>query len=442
MNQPSPPIGSVFALHFQRMLERVIVVRPNELMSLLLAFAYFFCLLCGYYMLRPVREDMAIVAGVDNIQWLFTATFFVMLAFVPLYAAGAARFRRGVFLTRVYITVTTSIVLFFLLFKAWPENAWLARAFYVWVSVFNLFAISAFWSFMVDLFDPGQSKRLFGFIAAGGSTGAMVGPGLTALLAVPLGPVNLLPISALLFALAVWCIRSLDARGRVGRPMHEERDGAPLGGRIWAGLELVLKSRYLLGICLLILLYTTLSTFLYFEQAHIVAANIDDSARRTALFASMDWGVNVLAVITQTFVTGRLAARFGLTVTLVIVPVLTAVGFAMLGFMPNLEVLVAFQILRRASEYAIMRPAREMLFTVVDRETKYKAKNFIDTVVYRGGDALSGWAFTLLLTLGLGLSSIAFVAVPIAMIWGAVAYRLGRWSTRETPAGRPVEETP
>ncbi|MFQ5931997.1 MAG: NTP/NDP exchange transporter, partial [Nitrospiraceae bacterium] len=312
----------------------------------------------------------------------------------------------------------------------------------IWVSVFNLFVVSVFWSFMADTFSSAQAKRLFGFIAAGGTAGALTGPALTAALVMHLGATNLLLISAGFLGLAVLFVKKLIAwqQAAVAQPNSRANDLHPgdekaMGGGILAGLRLVLGSPYLLGICLLMLLFTTLATFLYFQQAEIIRDSFADSAQRTAVFAAMDFVVNALTITIQVFLPGRLVRVLGLGCALALIPVFLGVGFLILGFSPVLAVLVVVQVLRRAGNYAIMRPAREMLYTVLGKEEKYKAKNFIDTAVYRGGDAVSAWAYAGLTALGLSLSAIAFVAVPLAGAWACVAYALGR--KREAMAKEP-----
>jgi len=407
---------------------RLVPVAPGEGAVLAWSFAYFFLLLCSYYILRPLRDEMGIAGGVRELPWVFTGTFVAMLVAVPLFGWCAARFPRRRLLPVVYYFFGANLLLFYALFQFQDHLALTARAFFIWVSVFNLFVVSVFWSFMVDLYSNAQARRLFGFIAAGGSAGAVTGPLLTALLVKPLGPVNLLPVSCALLLAAVFCIHRL-ARGVQAAPQTEAEQAhaeQPLGGSMWAGVGLVARTPYLLGIGLFIWLFTTLSTFLYFEQAHIVSATYSDPAERTRLFALIDLGVNVLTIAIQLGLTARLFKWLGVPWTLALVPLLTAVGFIGLGAAPVLPVLVAFQMTRRAGDYAVMRPAREILYTVVGRETKYKAKNFIDTVVYRGGDAVSGWAFAGLKALGLGLTGIAAVAVPLALVWAWLGLRLGR----------------
>lgn len=415
---------------------RLVKVEPEEIPALFWAFSYFFALLCSYYILRPMRDEMGIAGGVEHLQWLFTGTFLAMLAAVPLFGWVTSRFSREQFLPLVYCFFIINLLLFFLLFRSGLTHAWVARGFFIWTSVFNLFIVSVFWSFMADLFSDAQAKRLFGFIAAGGTAGALVGPVLTASLAIPLGPSNLLLISAAGLGWAVLCIHRLSVwRNRMGsKPIlppadsgrsHPDGLNTGMDGGIWAGLRLIVGSPYLLGICLLILLYTTLSTFFYFQQAQIVRDSFADPAERTTIFAAMDFATNGLTIVFQVFLTGRIVKACGMGWTLALIPLLLGVGFLLLGVAPLLGVLVAVQVVRRAGNYAIMKPTREMLFVVLNQEEKYKAKNVIDTVIYRGGDLVSAWAYAGLQALGLGLSVIALVAVPVAGFWAHICYRLG-----------------
>ena len=407
-------------------LAQLLKLEPGEAAAVGWAFTYFFLLLASYYILRPLRDEMGIAGGIDKLPWVFTGTFVAMLAAVPLFGLITARLPRRRFLPMVYGFFVANLLLFYgaFQFEAWQAST--ARAFFVWVSVFNLFVVSVFWSFMVDVFTSHQGRRLFGLIAAGGTAGAITGPALTASVAAPLGPVNLLPVSALLLAGAVLCIPHL-GRWSDRRPSAPTRDpGAPLAGSIFAGLTLIVRSPYLLGIALFMLLFTTLSTFLYFEQAQLVAHSLAGPAERTRFFALLDLAVNTLTVVTQILITSRLLTRLGVAGSLALVPLLSGLGFALLALTPAIAVLAGFQVLRRAGDYAVTRPARELLYTVVDRETKYKAKNALDTVVYRGGDAVAGWLFAGLKGLGAGLVAIAWMAVPIALVWTAVSLWLGR----------------
>ena len=405
-------------------LARAFKLEAGEFVPVAWSFGYFFCLLCGYYILRPLRDEMGIQGGVDALAWVFSATFVVMLAVVPLFGWAVARFsRRGVVIAS-YGFFVVNLLLFFVLLRAEIAPAWTARAFFVWVSVFNLFVISLFWSVMNDVFDKHQALRLFGLIAAGGSLGAIAGPGLTTLLVERLGPINLLPLSAALLIAAVVC--ALQVMQRAGAASGAPPTAKVRSESVWAGATHVARSPYLLGICVFIVFYSALSTFLYFEQARIVEGAFESSAQRTQVFAVMDLATNTLTLALQFFATARLVTWLGLPVALAMIPVAVGAGFGALGLAPTLAVLVVFQVVRRAGNYAITKPAREMLFSVVSAEDKYKAKNFIDTVVYRGGDAASGWLFTGLSAIGLGLSALAFAAVPLAAIWAGVGIALGR----------------
>ena len=415
------------------LVKRLVNVEPLELRALFWSFSYFLSLLCGYYIVRPMRDEMGIAAGVENLQWLFTGTFVVMLAAVPLFGWVSSRYARQKFIPYIYGFFISNLLLFFALFTSDITHAYVARAFFIWASVFNLFIISVFWSFMADVFSNEQAKRLFGFIAAGGTAGALIGPALTTELAIPLGPTNLLLLSAFFLGWAVVSVKRLIVwRGEVGINPDERSeapgpsDSSAMGGGILAGIYLVLRSPYLLGICLLILLLSTLATFLYFHQAQIIRDSFSDSAERIRVFAALDFAVNALTLILQVFLTGRIVNKLGIGWTLAVVPLGLGVGFLILGFVPVMPVLIAIQILRRAGNYSIMRPAREMLYVVVGKEEKYKAKNFIDTVVYRGGDAFSAWVYAGLQGLGFSLAGIAFIAVPLAGLWAWTSLRLGR----------------
>jgi AAA family ATP:ADP antiporter len=424
-----------------RWLNRLVAVRPDEVRALLWSFAYFFCLLAGYYVLRPLRDEMGIAGGVRNLQWLFTATFIAMLVAVPLFGALVARLPRRRFIPLVYHFFVVNLLLFWLLAVLDVGKVHLARVFFVWISVFNLFAVSVFWSFMADLFKSEQGKRLFGFIAAGGSAGALLGPALTVVLAQPLGPVNLLLVAALLLEAAVLCARRLEyaspsPTSTPRRPAAAEAAG--LGGNWLAGFMLVLRSPYLGGIALWVFLLSLAGTFLYFQQANIVASASDDPAVRTRIFATIDLAVGVLTLIVQSIATGRVMSRFGVGPAAAFLPLVFAVGFAVLASNPVLAVVIAFQALQRTANFAISNPAREVLFTVVEREEKYKAKYVIDGVVFRGADAVSGWLFAVMRGAGMELSAIAYATVPVAAAWFILALLLGRAQERRSREERSV----
>lgn len=413
-----------------RLLLRSVQVEPGEVTALLWSFSYFFALLCSYYIIRPMRDEMGILGGVENLQWLFTGTLVAMTAAIPLFGWVSSRFPRRRFLPYVYGFFILALLLFYLLMDKQRASPAVARAFFIWASVFNLFVVSVFWSFMADIYTNQQARRLFGFIAAGGTVGALSGPALTTLLVQPLGARNLLLISALLLFWAIFCIARL-SKWSEKHPTDQHApaatdDNRALGGGIWAGISLVVRSPYLLGICLLMLLFTTLATFLYLMQAQIVRDAFADSAQRTAVFAAIDLAVNGLTLLLQLFLTSRLIQWFGLATVLAIVPLLLSAGFGLLGVAPVLVVLLVVQVIRRAGNYAIMRPAREMLYVVLTREEKYKAKNLIDTLVYRTGDAVSAWIYTGMRSLGMNLAGIALIAVPLALVWAGIAFSLGR----------------
>ena len=431
-----------------RALARVVSVRPGEARALLWSFAYFFCLLAGYYVLRPLRDEMGIAGGVRNLPWLFTATFFVMLAAVPVFGAVVARLARRVFIPLVYHFFVANIAVFWLLLTLDEGTAHVARVFFVWISVFNLFAVSVFWSFMADLYAPGQSKRLFGFIAAGGSAGALLGPSLTVALAGPLGPVNLLIVAALLLEAAVLCAARLEAAAAALRAESEgpaapapaiAQDGGGLGGGWLAGIAMVLRSPYLAGIALWVALLSLAGTFLYFMQANIVAAASDDPAVRTRIFATIDLAIGILTILVQFAATGRLINRFGAGPAAAFLPLVFCVGFVALFLTPMRWVVIAFQAAQRAANFALSNPAREVLFTVLEREEKYKAKNVIDIVVFRGGDAVSGWLFALLRGAGLDPGAISLATVPVTAAWLVLALALGR--VHERRARAPLQQS-
>jgi ATP:ADP antiporter, AAA family len=412
-------------------LSKSVQINSSEIRAFIWSFAYFFSLLCGYYIIRPIRDAMGVAGGVENLQWLFTGTFLSMLAAVPLFGWISSTYPRRKFVPYVYYFFIFNLLLFFVLFKAEIGHIYIARAFFIWTSVFNLFVVSVFWSFMADIYNNEQAKRLFPVIATGGTSGAIIGPALTANLATVIGPTNLLLLSVGFLIVATLCISRLgdwqerQDRAEVDAPQLKEKNMA-MGGGIFDGVKLVLRSPYLMAICLFMIFLTTLVTFLYFQQAEIIRDSFASSAERTSVFAQIDLLVNILTIVLQLFITSRLLKRLGTAWTLALVPILLMIGFLVLGLHPTLAVLIVIQVIRRAGNYAIMRPARELLYVVLGKEEKYKAKNFIDTVVYRGGDAVSAWVYAGLQAVGLGMTAIAFISVPLAGIWVLVALFLGR----------------
>ncbi|ASL25126.1 NTP/NDP exchange transporter [Azotobacter chroococcum] len=424
-----------------RRLAGLINAGPGELAAALSGFALFFCLFAGYFMLRPIRESMGVMGGVENLQWLFSATFVVMLAAVPLFAWLNSRVPRAHFIDWVYGFFSLNLLLFAALFVGAEENVWLARTFYVWLSVYNLFVVSVAWSLMADVFDGPQARRLFAFIAAGASVGGLTGPALSTLLVAALGQAGLLALSAglLLAALALkqylmhW--RAIGGAGRAGAP-PSENPRRPVPGNPFSGLTRVLRSPYLLGVGAFVILLATVSTFLYFEQARLVAELFPERSEQIRVFGLIDFVVQAGALLSQLFITGRIAERLGVRVLLACVPALMCLGFLALALLPIFAVLAPLMIVRRIGEYAFVRPGREMLFAPLDAESKYKAKNFIDTVVYRGGDALSGWVKSGLDLLGQGAWLAALVGAACAVLWGLLGWRLGGRADREAPAAR------
>lgn len=410
---------------------KAINAEPDELYPALAGFALFFCLFCGYFMLRPIREAMGIQGGVENLQWLFTATFVVMLIAVPLFGWLNSVVPRVQFVDWVYGFFAINLLLFAGTFALHDDSVWLARTFYVWISVYNLYVVSVGWSLMADAFDSGQARRLFAFIAAGASVGGLIGPLISAFSIELLGQAGLALVSALLLPIALFLKRYLMAwreRGGAGRPgaPAAENPNRPVAGNPFSGIMRVLRSPYLLMVCLFVVLLATASTFLYFEQARLVAQLFTTREEQIRVFGLIDFAVQAGALVSQLFITGRIAQRFGVSTLLAAVPALVCAGFIGLALAPTFAMLAGLMIVRRIGEYAFIRPGREMLFAPLDAETKYKAKNFIDTVVYRGGDAISAWAKSLLDMLGQGTVLVAVVGAVCAGIWALTGWYLGR----------------
>jgi len=418
----------------QRALGWAMPATPQERAAASWSFAYFFALLAGYYVLRPLRDQMGIAGGVKNLPWLFTATFATLLAAQPLYGALVAKLPRSRFIPIVYHFFVANLAVFWLLLTLDVAPVIVARVFFVWVSVFNLFAVAVFWSFMADLFTAEQGKRLFGFIGAGGTAGALLGPLITIALSVPLGPVNLLIAAAVFLEVAIFCAYRLEraATAQAGAQAQTQR----IGGNAFAALPELIRSPYLLGVGAWVSLLSFCATIVYFEQAHIVSGAVHGAGEQTRLFASIDLAVGLLSLATQVFATGQVLKRFGTGIAAGALPAVYVVGFAALALAPTLAVVVTLQVAQRWMNFAIANPARQVFFTVLGREEKYKAKNLIDVVVYRGSDALYGWVYDSLQALGLKLGAIALVALPVAAGWLILSAVLGRSQERRaTPPG-------
>jgi ATP:ADP antiporter, AAA family len=412
-----------------RLLKKILDVRAAEIRALGWSWLYIFAVLFAYYILRPIRDDMGVAGGVENLQWLFTGTLLGMLVVNPPFAALVARLPRARFIAVAYRFFIGNLLLFVFLMKlaSTEQNIWIGRVFFIWTSVFNLFVVSVFWALMVDVFDSEQSKRLFGFIAAGATLGGIVGSSVTAALAQRVPAIYLLLGSALLLELAVFSVRRLSrlAGALQRRPVAREEQSA-IGGSALSGLTHAFKSPYLVNVSVYILLYAITSTFLYFEQLDIARHSFADRGARTAFFARIDLWVNILTLGAQLFLTRRVLRALGVGLTLSILPALSVLGFGALAAAPTIVVVVIYQVLRRAGNFAFARPSREVLFTVVPREDKYKAKSFIDTVIYRSGDQVGAWSYAGLGLIGLSLTAIAVVAVPLSAAWLVNGLWLGR----------------
>lgn len=410
-------------------LGRVLKIESGEWSRLLIAFFYFFCLLSGYFMLRPIRGAIA-AADATNLQWLYTATFISMLVLVPLFGYLVSNFKRSRFVPGIYLFFITNILLFAWLFSDGMPDIWVQRSYYVWISVFNLFVVSIFWSFMADIFRTGQAQRLFGTIAAGGSLGAIIGPLITGNIAESVGNSGLMVAAAVLIMVAtlaaIYLGRHSEARDRDARPE------SVIGGSIWEGAVKVFSSKYLILICLLMLLHNLTSTFLYNGMALLVSEQIPaEGAARTIFFSNLNLAVNLIAFVLQFLLTSRIVAWLGMPRTMILMPLLLAAGMVVLGSSLTLVLFASVQVAQRSLNYGLIGPIKEMLFTVVDRATKYKSKNFIDTVIYRGSDVTASWIFKGLTVLGLSLSQIALVFIPVLAIWGYVSWQLGTLYTQK-----------
>ncbi len=420
-DQPSP---------LARLLKTVALVEPDEVKAVAVSFVYFALLMASYFIVRPVRDAMGTVYGVANLQELYTGTFLVSFLLAPIYAYLASRITLSTFLPWVYGFIAVTMVVFFGLFETveQQQDRWIAALFFVWVSTFNVLIISVFWSLMADTFSRTQAKRLFGFIAAGGTVGTIAGPALAALLVNSVGTNPLMLISAGGFCLTAWLVRVLEKEKRrlraAGGDAQTTTLDRKLGGNPFEGFTLLFRSPYLLMIALFILLMTTISTIIYFQLGDLITKAFESREARTRAYAVIDLAVNGSTVFLQLFGTGRLIERYGVTAGLLLNPLIMVFAFLAVAFSPVLLVLGSIQVVRRFAEYAVAKPSREMLFTVVDQESKYKAKNVIDTVVYRFGDVTSAWLSAAVLPFG--VSGLAIAGVIMSAVWFPIAYLLGR----------------
>ncbi|MGH7459544.1 MAG: NTP/NDP exchange transporter [Longimicrobiales bacterium] len=419
-----------------RLLARVAKVEPEETPAVIAAFLLFFCVLGGYFAVRPVRETVGIILGRDRVADLWVVTWIASIAIVPIYGALCARFKRSAFLPWIYGFVALALISCGIVLQASDNSVAMARFFYVFISVLNLFVVSVFWSFLLELFNPAQTKRLFGAIAAGGTAGALLGPFVTSLVVGSVGNSGILFMGASMFLLAIVLQRVLIGIGEK-RAWAASQSALsldrPIGGNPFAGFGLVLRSPYLLGIASFVVLLASVNTFLYFEQMRLVAATFTDQVQQTIVFSRLDYTVQTLTIISQLAFTGRLANKFGIGLLITAVPILMVGGFLALAATGTFGVLAAVMITRRVGEYAFIRPAREMLFSRVDTESKYKAKNLIDVPVYRGGDALAAQVSKGLTSSGWSAGMVAVLGACVAAAWAVNGYLLGR-TQRENAA--------
>jgi AAA family ATP:ADP antiporter len=432
----APPAKSAFV----RLIQKVVDVREEEAAALAWSCAYFFFALSSYYIIRPVRDAMGTAGGTRNLPWLFLGTMTAMLLVHPPFGALVAKFPRRKFVSYANRFFIANLLVFFALLRILPEDrlVWVGRAFFIWAAVYNLFVISVFWSVMADSWATPQGKRLFGFIGVGGTLGGIVGSLITSSFAEQIGVVNLLIVSAVLLELSTQAMLRVTKAAPAAAllPQQQEDKERVIGGGVLSGMVHVAKSPYLLGIAVYMLLYTFGSTVLYFQQSGIAETAFSSSDLRTAFFARIDLAVNILTVLTQMFLTGRIVKGLGVAITLTLLPALSVLGFIALALFPAIGVLVAFQVLRRAGEYAVARPTRELLYIVVSREDKYKAKNLNDTFVYRVGDQVAAWSMTGLTGIGLAMAGTALVAAPLAGLWLVIGWWLGKQQeakAREAP---------
>jgi AAA family ATP:ADP antiporter len=419
------------------LLERVFGVEPSESKAVITSFAYFFFLMASYFILRPLRDTMGTVYGIAHLQELFTGTFLVSFIVAPIFAGFASRIRLATFLPWVYGVIAITMVIFYILFQRVANDRWVAAAFYIWLSTFNLLTISVFWSLMADIFSSPQAKRLFGVIAAGGTLGTVASPAFITIFVKTIGTNNLLLISAAGFVVCAFLVRLLETQKReliaIDAAAQKTTLERNLGGSPFDGFVLLFRSKYLLMIALFLLLMTCISTVIYFQLGDLITKGFASRAARTQAYATIDLATNSVALLIQLFGTGRFIQRFGVTTGLLLNPVIMVVAFLAVAFSPVLLVLGSIQVLRRFSEYAVAKPSRDMLFTIVDQQAKYKAKNVIETVVYRLGDLISAWLSAAILPFG--VAGLAIFGVVISVFWFPIAYLLGRQYEQGKPTG-------
>ena len=407
--------------------------RKGEYQAVFWSFVYFSCVLSAYYILRPIREEMAVISGPDTIPLLFTGTFIAMLVATSVFGWITSRFPRRTFLPWVYLFFTANILVIWAVFTYARGNdldlVWIGRVYFVWLGVFNLFVVSVFWSFMADIWEREQARRLFGFISAGGSIGALLGAGVTSYYVTGLGYQHMFPISAALLCVAVFSIyrlRQWVEREHESDLSHSAASDKPLGGDVFGGFKHVFGSRYFMAIAIASVIASLLGTALYIFAAELIETAIPDSDERVRFFSNINFVQNALTFFGQLFIVRHVVQRFGIGASLALLPITSIVGFALLAIDPVLGVVAILTVARRALGFAFSKPSTDMLYSVVSDEDKYKAKNFIDTAVYRGGDVVGVWAIDILRSfIGLGVAGVSWLMVPFAAIWAVFAFWLG-----------------
>ena len=421
------------------LLDKVLGLKRHEYLAVAWSFAYFFCVLSSYYILRPVREAMAVGSGADTIPYLFLGTFAAMMFATPIFGWVTSRYPRRTFLPWVYLFFISNILIFWFVFSQLvddgADHVWLGRIFFVWLSVFNLFVVSVFWSFMADIYTRDQGRRLFGVITAGGSIGALIGGAGTSMYVVEIGFQNLFPIAATLLSLAVLCIGRL--RKWVAVEHSEEIDETaesdkPLGGNPFSGITHVFRSKYFMGIAVNSVIASLLGTALYMFAAQMVEESIPGANERTEFFSNINFWTNLFALLGQMFLVRHVVARFGIGRSLALLPIVSIAGFALLAIDPVLGVVALLTIARRGLGFSFSKPTTDMLYSVVTPEEKYKTKNFIDTAVYRFGDIVGTWSVKLMM--GLGITGVSLVMLPFAAVWCVISLWLGRDYKRQALA--------
>lgn len=416
-----------------RIIKAATKVEPNELRATVLSFLFVFILMVAYFILRPVRDAMASDWSRTEVSWLWTSTFVFSVLAVTIYGGVISRIRFSRVVPSVYVFFATTFAVFYFGSTFVADSTLVDKVFYVWLSVFSLFHVSVFWSFMSGLFSKEQAPRLFAIIGTGASAGAIVGPTIPTFFAADIGTMNLMLIAAGLLLIPVLIISKLEELKVTELGNAELKadlsQAERLGKNPFSGFMLFVRNPYLLGIGVFILMYVTMSTFIFMELREMLAEF--DREYRTQIFGGIDLAVNTLTVVVAIFVTGRLTTRFGMAATLGLIPVLMVGGWLIVAAIPLLAVLIGLQVARRAGNYAVTRPGREMLFTQVDSETRYKAKPVIDIVVYRGGDMVTAWVHTgLKETLSFGLPGVAITGAIIAAVWAVMGAYLGRQYNR------------